>query len=312
MERRTNMMHVKNRKLKKVIICLYCLGFLLIFSAPSMAADPYLLSSSGSAFIDWSKMTISVNNSATITWSEKNSFSAAWSGLNGRQTDPGDSDFFEYVIPDSGLPSPPVWVGTSFDSAPLSGPLGNASGHADTNAALVPADSNPLPGPADEIFAGSAVNLKLLGEGDVFIAQAVLEGLFTVSADCTLTVTAPYELVQTLTSTFGRSAFSDVSVSLALYDFNSTDNITGNSKLLTESTVPLRNELKSLLKQTKAYTPPGGPTGTLSLTYQLKAFDLNNNPIVYDFEASSSTVAGAGLPLFRGFPFWWWHRCLVK
>ncbi len=45
------MKHVNKCKIKKAIVCLYCLGFLLIFSAPGMAADPYLLSSSGSAKI---------------------------------------------------------------------------------------------------------------------------------------------------------------------------------------------------------------------------------------------------------------------
>jgi hypothetical protein len=309
------MNQIRNCRLKKVFICLYSLGLLLIFSVPAMAADLSLLSSSGSALIDWSKVTISVDSGVTMTWSEKNSFSSAWSGLNKKQTDPGDSDFFEYV-PDPldplAPPPPPIWVRTSFTAGPLVGLLGSVKGHADTNAAGVPVDPNNPFVTADRIFASSAVKMKVLGEGDVFIAQAVLEGLFTVSGDCTLTVTAPYELRQTLTTSFERSAFSDVTVSLALYDLNVTDNTTGNSHLLVESTVPLVNEQKSLFKKTLNYTPPGGPTGTLSLTYALKAVDENNNAVVYDFEASASTVAGAGLPLFRGFPFWWWHRLLVK
>ena len=309
------MKHVSYCRLKKGFICLFSLVFLLIFSVPVMAADLSLLSSSGSALIDWSKMTISVDSGVTITWSENNSFSSAWSGLNKKQTDPGDSDFFEYV-PDPldplAPPPPPIWVRTSFTAGPLVGLLGSVKGHADTNVAGVPVDPNNPFLTADRIFASSAVKMTALGEGDAFIAQAVLEGLFTVSGDCTLKVTAPYQLQQTLTTSFGRSAFSDVTVSLALYDLNDTDNTTGNNHLLAESTVPLRNEQKSLYKQTKSYTPPGGPRGTLSLTYALKAVDVNNNPVVYDFEASASTVAGAGLPLFRGFPFWWWHRLLVK
>jgi hypothetical protein len=158
--------------------------------------------------------------------------------------------------------------------------------------------------------------LKLLGEGDVFIAQAVLEGLFWVTGtgSCELTVEAPYELKQALTSSLNRAAFSDVTASLALYDFLVTDNKTGNSMLLTESTVaPPVYEQKSFFKKTNTYTPKG----TLSFTYTLQpptGFDLTGLPLdnFYDFEASASTVAGAGLPIFRGFPFWWWHRFLVK
>jgi hypothetical protein len=331
------MKHISYRKLKKVFICLFCLLFPLICSAPSMAVDPILLSSKGSALIDWSKMVISVDgvpaDPRVIIWSEKNSFSSAWSGLNTKQTDPGDSDFFEYVIPDSGLEPPPVWVSTSFTSAPLVSRFGSATGHADTNVAGLPVDPmNPI-APADRIFANSAVQLKLLGEGDVFIAQAVLEGIFSVvpasAADNTprhLIVTVPYQLVQDLTSTLVRSAFSDVTVSLALYDLNTTDPLTGNSDLLTEATDSLRKEFRSAFTRKVHYQIPSTPNtwATLTLEYDVYPFSRDQNgiiltdpdgnpiPAIYDFEASASTVAGAGLPLFRGFPFWWWHRVCVK
>lgn len=324
------MIHVSNCRLKKFLMILLSIGFVLVFSVPAMATGPLpppLLSSSGSALISWNPaptfqcIVTATGLPAKIIWSEKNSFSAAWSGLNGKDTGPVDSDFFEDVPPNPAVTSP-NWRLTSFTSVPLSDKFGSASGHADTNLAQFPADSLLNPGLADRIFANSAVQLNLLGEGDVFIAQAVLQGLFTVSEDCVLTVSGPkYELQQTLRSTSGRSAFSDVTVSLALYDFNATDPSTGNSPLLTHSTIPLRNELKSpFFTWTKTYFPPGGKSGTLQpLTWSLKrpaVVDQDGNPLspdnVYDFEASASTVAGAGLPLFRGFPFWWWHRCLVK
>jgi hypothetical protein len=324
-----NMIHVSNCRLKKFLMILLSIGFILAFSVPAMAAGP-LLSSSGSALIKWDPaptfQCVTANDKlAKIIWSEKNSFSGSWSGLNRKETDPGDSDFFEGVPPDA----PAEWVATSFVAGLLDS-FGSVTGYADTKAGF-PSDPNDVPnylnarvtrGFPDEIFATSQVGLKLLGEGDVFIAQAVLQGLFTVSEDCDLTVSGPgYELQQTLRSTLGRSAYSDVTVSLALYDFNATDPSTGNSPLLTESTVPLVNNQKSLFTRTNTYFPQGGKSGTLPpLKWALKAptsvDPVTGEPLtpdnVYDFEASASTVAAAGLPLFRGFPFWWWHRFLVK
>jgi hypothetical protein len=321
------MIHISNCRLKKFLMILLSIGFLIAFSVPAMAAAIPLRSSTGSAKIFWDPAPTfgCLEPGATIHWLEKNSFSGAFSGLNRRETDPGQSDYFEGVPPDA-LAN---WVATSFVGG-LFDPFGSATGYADTLAGFpydpnIPAylDARSNRADAKEIFATSDVNLKLLGEGDVFIAQAVLEGLFYVSGgDCTLQVSkVGYDLQQTLTSTLGKSAFSDVAVALAVYDMDVTDPTTGNNKILAEDKALLENDQFSLFTRTKSYPQPGGQNGFLQIPpvvlHSAINFDNTTNPPypldhVYDFEASASTIAAAGLSVYRGFPFWWWHRFLVK
>jgi hypothetical protein len=308
------MIHVSNRKLKKIFMCLFCLGLLLFFSGPSMAAGLNLASSGGSALIDWRGQGVvfravdNVGNEVIPNWVEKNSFSSAWSGVNGKETDPGLSDFFE----GTGDPGAPIaWVGTAF-TASFAGFSGSAIGNADTADPATAVDPNALVR-FNRNFAASNVNLTKFGDADVFIAQAVLEGPFTVDTDCTFTVTVPYTLLQNLSSKFGFAAVSDVAVSLTVYDLNTYDPATGNSKILPGSVSV------SSLKQDKPFwkNPPVLPqSGNITMTVNLIANypppvqDDQGNPvpIVYDFEAAASTIASAWVPYKPIFfpPCWWW------
>jgi hypothetical protein len=314
MERRTNMKHVGNCKLKRVFICLFCLGFLLIFSVPAMAAEFNLASSRGSALIDWGQagVVFSLTNGAVIKFLENNSFSSAWAGVNGKDTDPGQSDFFEDV-PNDPVANPPHWWGTAF-TAKFLGKSGSAVGNADTAYPPTPVPVDPtIPlMPANRNFAASSVNLTRFGDADVFVAQAVLEGPFTVSDDCTLTVTVPYTLMQDLSSSLGSAAFSDAAVSLTVYDLNSYDPKTGNSVILPGSvSVSSLKNLRALLKNPPAITKNGNLTLSVNLIANYPGVvDGSGNPvpIVYDFEAAASTIASAWFPpIPRIIPaLWWW------
>jgi hypothetical protein len=306
-----NMKHVSNCKLKKVFMCLFCLGLLLVFSGPSMAAGLNLASAAGSALIDWrgQGVVFGVNNGATITWVEKNSFSSAWSGVNGKQTDPGHSDLFE----GTGDPGAPIaWVGTAF-SANFAGFSGTAMGNADTADPATAVDTNALKR-FNRNFAASNVNLTKVGDADVFIAQAVLEGPFTVDQDCTFTVTVPYTFIQDLNSKLGFAALSDVAVSLTVYDLNTYDPTTANSVILPGSvSVSSLKDLRAFWKNPPATTQNGNLTMTVSLiaNYPFPAIQDefgNPVPIVYDFEAAASTIASAWVPFQPIFfpPCWWW------
>jgi hypothetical protein len=306
------MNHVSNCELKKVFICLFCLGLLVIGSGPSVAAELNLASSQGSALLDWGQTGFVFSltpNTAIITFLEKNSFSSAWAGVKGKDTDPGQSDFFEDV-PDDPVAFPPDWRGTAF-TANFLGYSGSAIGNADTAFPPTPVPVPPtLPVLANRNFAASDVRLTKFGDADVFIAQAVIEGPFTVDQDCTLSVTVPYALVQDLSSKFGTAAFSDVAVSLTVYDLNTYNPTTGNSVILPGSiSVSSLKELKAFWANPPAVTQ----SGNLTLTVNLIANDPLGNPIVYDFEAAASTIASAWAPSrLITFPKCWWWLSRVR
>ncbi len=127
--------------------------------------------------------------------------------------------------------------------------------------------------------------------GSVDIAQAVFSGQFTVPTDGLLTVTAQYHLEQALTASSGF-AFSEVAAGLFLYDFNTTDPLTGQSLILAFDQAVLSNTI---------FGPGSLPLtvldGTLTLTYSLIANDpLTGLPIIYDFENFASARGSAEVP----------------
>jgi hypothetical protein len=334
------MIHVSNCKLKIVFMCLFCLGLLLIFSGPGMAAGLNLASSVGTAEITWSPAAAPVcigdDGFDKIQWQEKNSFSSAWSGVNGKDTGPGQSDYFEdtldtHVFPIDSAPFDPLpfpsWRATYF-KAPFFGFSGSAIGIADTNSIRppvpVPVGLGQFPGIANRNFASSDVRLNKFGDADVFIAQSVLEGIFQVSKPCVFKVSGNYTLTQDLKSLLGFAAYSDVAVSFTLYNMNvdlSNPAGTNDSSIIASTldpggdppvnpfyVAPLEDVAKGFWKNPPFVSKPGKLTldGII-----LQATD-GYGAIWYDFEAAASTVASAAAPskpIFFPWGWWWLNSC---
>jgi hypothetical protein len=327
-ERRMTMNDLSNCKLKKLFMCLFCLGLLLIFSGPGMAAGLNLASSVGTAEITWSPAAAPkcwnrppLTDPPTprvdvLVWQEKNSFSSAWSGVNAKDTGPGQSDYFEDT-PDThdfinDLQPFPSWRATYF-TAPFFGFSGSATGIGDTNSQTpVPVGPGLFPAIATRNYAKSDVSLKKFGDADVFIAQSVLEGLFTVDEDCDLEVSATYVLTQNLKSLFGFVAYSSVAASFTVYNLNVNDPTgLGDSFIVasTSATVPpLENATNGRWYDDPPLISQSNP---LVLTVALSAME-GSNIIQYDFEAAASTVASAAAPfkpVFFPWGWWWLNNC---
>jgi hypothetical protein len=253
LDKEDNMKRVVKIKLKNVILFLMCLGFVsaILLPGPALAVPT---TASGTASLDWTNAVWTGFDS--LIWSDQNSLSGSWVGLNGVETDSGDSDFVEAA-----------WASTSF-TASLSDLTGSVTGSAATSLSAINASSNIAlnTGPS---FA------------DVFIAQAVLTGQFTVAAPVTLSLTVPYALSLSVASVPGGSAFAEAVVGLKLSNFDITDPATGQSLILFSDEVN-RNNLTF---------DPNLPSGFLSLSLSLDPL------ITYDFEASASTVASATAPV---------------
>lgn len=266
-------------KLKMVILSLFCLGFLSLMFLPSPGLAAPIVSSNGAANINWASATFSqtLNFIDPVLGDTRTSFSGAQVGLNGVQTD--------FALgSDYGVP----WVGTSF-TASLTDATGSVTGHADT--ASPPAPFDPLnPVTANRLFA--SLNIGLNSPGDASItglpnqAQAALTGIFTLSGSGTLTVTVPYSLTQSLSSTTPLGVVnSNVFAGLFLFPFDALGNIAND---------PVASAPKELNNSiTGVGSLASSDSGTLTLTYTYTNLLANTS---YDFEASASTVASATVP----------------
>ncbi len=242
--------------LKGILRLACCLSLLLMIFIPSTVLALPIVSSTGSIMLDALALGFDIPGNVSFLDGDladtRSSFSGAWVGLNGVETDPGGSDFFEGAFST-----------TSF-SAFLSDASGQVTGSGATTATSTSASSG--------IGLNSGPSLA-----DVFIAQAALTGQFTVSAPTQLTVSATYSYNQSLSSVDGGSAFSDILAGIYLFDF------------LTSAQLDQREfSLVNSIVGAGAFSSSDG--GILRFVYDLAS------GIVYDFEASASTVASAKAP----------------
>jgi hypothetical protein len=243
------------------------------------------VSSSGSASIDWSLLSFTLSNNATVDWtanglfgpgvSTQGSFSAVTAGVNEQP-----------VIYDAVDFNDGAWTNTA---AAFTSTVGTNSAAGTANTGTPATAFDPATAfAANSINASSNVALNSKATtGDVF-AQGVLSGQFTVSADSVLTVTVPYALALTMLSDLGALTNSAaVTTGLVLSDFNTTDPSTGQSLILKQDVQTLFN----LINGTGSFA--SSQSGLLTLTYGLFALDTFGNPFVYDFEASATASASA-------------------
>jgi hypothetical protein len=160
-----------------------------------------------------------------------------------------------------------AWASTSF-TASLSDLTGSVTGSGATSPSAINASSN--------ITLNSGPSFA-----DVFIAEAALTGQFTVGAPVILSLVVPYSISLSATSVPGGSAFADALVGLYLRDFNA------DVVLAFDERWP----------NTSINGSPYSESGKLLLSYSLTPLDKLGNQIIYDFEASASTVASATAPV---------------
>jgi hypothetical protein len=249
------------------------------------------ITSSGSANINWSSLSFTITDSTgeevEPDWTAGNGVETRWSHSAGTTGINSTADPYEGI--DSNDGGMPPWTNTFGISTKFLG-LNNVTGSADTYSPPTLYDPE-APVDANRIFASSNLTLSS-GQttGDIF-AQAVLGGDFTVPTDAFLQVSVPYSLLLQLTSSSRGFNSADVFAGLALYDFSTTDPLTGQSLLLQQDEQSLPGFLTG-----NGSIGPLSQNGTLNLTYNLLEEDQFGNPFVYDFEAYATAKANASVP----------------
>ena len=226
--------------------------------------------------IDWTAGT------GADTWG---SFSGVSTTLNG-DIEPYNADYAE------GVPWQNTYTTFTQGTVP-----NTVTGSADTHSSSTPAinPSTGVPDPpfaaADRLFASSALALSTAQTTGSIFAEAVLGVQFTVPVDATLTVSLPYSLLISLFSIGGDFNYTDAIAALYLYDFFTTDPITGQSLVLA-----FQEQVLSWILTGDGNIGPLAQSGTLNLQYSLLA------GTVYDFEASATVHADAGVPVGAAVP----------
>lgn len=127
----------------------------------------------------------------------------------------------------------------------------------------------------------SSIAIGGYSTASVDIAQAVLSGQFTVSANTPLDIAAEYLLQMSLFNALaGESSYVDVSVGLTLSNFVTGAELASDSRFFPLSLVDAGSDSFFLGFGAQNYTP-------LQLTYALVP------GVTYDFEAQASTAARA-------------------
>jgi hypothetical protein len=296
-----DMKRVKNAKARNFILFLMCVGFLsaVLMPGPALAVPTSEL---GIADLTWNYSTlmytpagsatqVEVNwlDPADTTVDRRNYFGSAHVGLNGVETDPGDSSFVEGTW-QSFFPGTtdvvPAGISTSLSDA--TGTVGG-SGTAQPTGGITR-------GVAEAV---SDITLNAgPSSADVFIAQAVFSGQFSVNSAGTLEdIVAPYLLQLTLNSIAGGLAAGQVGVGLVLSDFDVTDPGTGQSLILASDTRSYANSISGLGSSTFMESSVGSgvlPANMPDLS--ILSFALSPG-ITYDFEAFAFTTASATAPV---------------
>ena len=209
-------------------------------------------------------------------------------GLNGVETDPGDSGYVEGTWRAPAVPGDPVVV-AGLSTSLADPPDGNGSTVGGSGTAQ----------PTGGITRGAAlaisdITLTAPGAADVFIAQAVFSGQFTVTTAGTLSdIVAPYLLQLNLNSDVGGFSAGDVSVGLVLSDFDTTDPATGQSLILASDIRSYANSINGLGSST--FTESSVRSGVSPANMpDLAILNFTLSPgITYDFEAFAATSASA-------------------
>ena len=271
------MKHSMKCRFKNVKLLLTCLGILAVMILPGQG---YASSSTfGLADITWDYLTFTYTDASGIpigdvSWLDpadptvdtRSYFGSAWVGLNGAETDPGLSSAIEgtWQARDP-VTNEIIVAGISTSLTDTTGTVGG-EGIAQPTGGIT----------RGAALANSTITLNSAGSADVFIAQAAFTGQFTVPSDGFLSITAPYSLLLTANTTSpGEFAFVDGLVGLFLSDFGTGDPISSDPRY-----------------QFLLVNDGGSDIYSDGGTLQLLNIPLSTL-IVYDFEASASTVASA-------------------
>jgi hypothetical protein len=251
----------KSRILKMLMFSF--LGILVFGLIPGVATAASV-SASSNAYIIWDSLTFS----SSVNWIDptgadtRGSFSGTAVGLNGPVDPYSGTDYGD------GVP----WINTAANVS-LTDSTGSATGMASTQL------PDPISGLTKQSASGSIL-LTQPGFASIDIAQAVLSGIFTVSNQVHMNISANYHIDMALSNDLSSllNSYTNASVGLSLENADDDSLFTADERFFSASLIGMGN------------TTNFPADGTLNLTWDLLP------GINYSFESQSSVAASVPEP----------------